>query len=175
MSTTGKDGIARIKKVVPGDRKVKIDMRKMPLDLTIRGVTVKEVKVEPRRTVTVEFGLVKTGVIKGVVYADLNDNDAYDFVEDRGLPNIRVYLMPGEKDTLTLTNGVFYMDSVYPGEYDVCVDLETVPREYTLSTPDKVHVKVEELKKLEGLSFGFKPKAIDIDYFVGDESKEENR
>jgi hypothetical protein len=131
----------------------------------VRGPSVKPVTVEPLRTVKIDFPLVKTGHIRGRVYIDKNNNGTYDKFEDEPIPNARVYLSPEVKDTLTFSDGTYSFDYIYPGDYNVCVDLRGPVVNYRLISPEKIPVKLKEEEKLTDLDFKFASKPIQMDYF----------
>jgi len=165
---TNAKGIAIIKKVVPGDRKVKIDLSRLPLDMAVRAdVPVRAVTVEPLATADVDFPIVATGKIKGMVYLDVNKNGVYDKKIDEGLQNVRIYLTPGGKETLTFSDGSYYFEYVYPGVYEVNIDMETTPSDYKLSSPEKTKVSLQESETLNDTNFSFTSKPIEIQSFDG--------
>ncbi len=163
---TNAAGIAVIQKVVPGNRKVKIDLSKLPLEMAVRGaVPTQSVAIEPLRSVAVEFPIVSTGKLKGRFYVDIDKNGVYDKKVDEVLQNVRVYIIPAGKDTLTFSDGSYYFDYVYPGEHEIAVDLATVSPDYKLSSPDKIKVSLKEGETLTDLNFLFSPKPIVIEQF----------
>ncbi|MBI5144384.1 MAG: hypothetical protein HZA30_04890 [Candidatus Omnitrophica bacterium] len=163
---TNSKGLATIKRIVPGDRKVKIDLSRLPLDMAVRGAPpVQAVTVAPLRTSSVEFPIVSTGKIRGRVYIDMNKDAKFDKLEDEPLPNVRVYLMPSGKDTLTFSDGSYRIDYIYPGEHEVAVDLATVSSDYKLSSPEKIKVSLKEADTLTDLDFLFSSRPIIIEHF----------
>lgn len=163
---TNLKGIAIIRKIIPGKRKVKIDLSKLPLNMAVRGAPpVQAVTVEPLRTSSVEFPIVATGKLKGRVYIDMNKDGKYDKREDDPLPNARVYLIPSGKETLTFSDGTYYFDYVYPGKHEAAIDTETVSADYRLSSPQKIKVSLKEEAVLTDLDFIFSPKPIVVEHF----------
>jgi len=166
IADTDSKGIALIKQVVPGDRKVRVDLSSLPLDMAVRGAPpVQTLTVFPLKKARVEFPIVATSRIKGVVYIDVNKNGKYDYLEDEGLPNVRVYLIPSGKETLTFSDGSYYMDYVYPGEHEIAVDLITVPRAYKISSPEKLRVSLKESETIIDMDFSFLPRPIKVESF----------
>lgn len=163
---TNEKGLATIKKVVGGNRQAKVDLSQLPLDMAVRGAPpVQAVTVEPLKKSYVEFPIVATGKIRGRVYVDVNKNGMYDKREDDVLANVRIYLIPSGKDTLTFSDGSYYFDYVYPGEHEVAVDLTTVSPDYKLSSPEKIKVRLKESETLTDIGFLFSPRPIIIEYF----------
>lgn len=164
--STDTKGIATIRKIVPGDRKVKVDLSRLPLDMAVRGdAPVQAVIVKSLKTSTVEFPMVTTGKIKGMLYVDVDKNGVYDKKIDEVLQNVRVYLVPTGKDTLTFSDGSYYFDYVYPGEHEVAVDLETVAPDYKLTSSERIKAPLQGGQALTDLDFLFSPKPIMIEHF----------
>lgn len=165
---TNINGYAYIDKVVPGERLVKIDLSTLPLDYVARGLSVKPIVLKSLKTEYVDFPIVKTGTIKGRVYVDKNRNGVYDKLIDEGLPNIRVYLDPEGKDTLTLSDGSYYFDYTYPGDYNVCIDPQSISSGLTLKSPAKIPVSLHENEKIEDNDFNLAAREIEIQYVGGE-------
>lgn len=162
---TNEKGIALIDKVVPGKRKAKIDITSLPLELSVRGAPVQMITVESLKTTKLAFGAVKTGTVKGRVYIDMDGDGVFTLRKDKGVPNIRIYLEPGKKDTLTFSDGTYLFNYLYPEEYQACVDGVNVPSEFSLKTDEKIDVHVVGGDSHEGIDFAYKPRPIKVDVF----------
>ena len=162
---TDSTGIALIEEVVPGDRKVRLDMRGLPVDMIIKGELAKDVTVKPYKTSDVVFVIVTAGMIKGRVYVDMNDNGVYDKGIDGPVPNARVFVSPEYKDTLSFSDGTYRFEYVHPGPYAVTVDLKTVPKEYKLKSGITEDIEVESEETVEGVDFIFESRPIKVKYF----------
>ncbi|MDP2912806.1 MAG: hypothetical protein Q8N91_02230 [Candidatus Omnitrophota bacterium] len=163
---TNSKGIAHIWKVVPGERKVKVDLSNMPLEMAVRGdVPVKSVTAPSLGTAYVEFPIVSTGKIKGIVYIDVNGNGIYDKDIDEPIANARIYLTPSGKETAVYSDGTYTVDYIYPGEHVVAIDLETVSRDYKISSPEKAAVSLHEKEIIDDTNFVFAPRVIEIQSF----------
>jgi len=73
----------------------------------------------------VDFRVVRTGRITGIVWLDLNENGRLDNGE-RPLPDVRVVTGSG-RDTLTDENGYFIIGDLPPGEHILLLDEKTIP------------------------------------------------
>jgi len=162
---TGPDGIALIDKVVPGKRQARLDTTKLPIALSVRGQAVQPITVAEFKTVKVEYPIVKTGTIKGRVFLDKDGNGKYNKLIDEALPNIRVFITPESRDTLTFSDGTYLFDYAYPGDYQVCVDLRNVPSGYNISSPEKVQVSLHEGDVIDTIDFVFNPRPVKIEVF----------
>ncbi|MFC1577023.1 carboxypeptidase-like regulatory domain-containing protein [Candidatus Omnitrophota bacterium] len=163
---TDEKGVALISKVVPGNRDVKVDITTLPLEESVRGMPVQLMKVEPLKTANVEFPIVKTGTVRGRVYLDADGDGKFRMrMGDEPLPNVRIYLTPGDRDTLSFSDGTYLMDYVYPGDYEVCVDKRNVPAEYRLNSREKIKIRLKGGGKAKNIDFFFKPRPVKIDVF----------
>jgi len=158
-------GGALIQKVVPGERKVRIDMRNLPVEMVIKGNPAKDIEVKPLKTSEVTFIMVTTGKVKGRVFVDVDENGVYEKGVDIPLPNIRVMLDPIKMVTLTFSDGTYQFDFVYPGSYEVKVGTKGLPIEYILSSPDTVPIEVKSKETTEDIDFTAKGRPIKVQYF----------
>jgi hypothetical protein len=87
----------------------------------------------------VNFRVVRTGRISGLVWLDANENGKLDSGEIP-LPDVRVVTGSG-RDTLTDGNGYFIIGDLPPGEHILLLDEKTIP-ERTRSAAGSLTVKV---------------------------------
>jgi hypothetical protein len=87
----------------------------------------------------VNFRVVRTGRISGLVWLDVNENGRFDHSE-RPLPDVRVVTGSG-RDTLTDANGYFIIGDLPPGEHILLLDEKTIP-DQTRSVAGSQTVKV---------------------------------
>ncbi|MBL7157575.1 MAG: hypothetical protein ISS92_05405 [Candidatus Omnitrophica bacterium] len=162
---TGADGKAFIKKVVPGARKVRLDMRGLPVDMMIKGDVTKDVLVEQFKTSETTFIVVAAGTIEGKVYVDVDDNGIFTEDLDIPVPNARIFLTPEYRDTYSFSDGSFIFEYVYPGNYELNIDTKRLPKQYRLASPGARPITVEPKEKLEDEDFILERKTINIKYF----------
>ena len=162
---TNADGIALIRKVVPGAREVMLDLRDLPVDMVIKGDSTKGVAVNPLKTSEITFIIVTTGEIRGRVYVDKDGNGKFDKDIDLPLPNIRLFLTPDFMDTLSFSDGSYMFEYVYPGIHQVNMDTKNVPLEYKLISPESINIEVESKKTKEDVDFTFEGRQIKVKYF----------
>lgn len=132
------NGNFRIESVLRGDHSVYLDLLSVRADLTLLDSTQQEITLD-KRDVVVDFRVVRTGRVSGVVWLDLNENGRLDDAE-RPLPDVRVVTGSG-RDTLTDDNGYFMIGDLPPGEHILLLDEKTLP-ERTRSAAGSVTVKV---------------------------------
>ena len=136
---TGSDGNFRIDSVQKGEHAVYLDLLSVRADLTLLDGAQQEVSLVSARDSVVDFRLVRTGRISGMVWLDLNENGRLDEGE-QPLADVRVVTGSG-RDTLTDANGYFLIGDLPPGEHVILVDEKTLP-DQTRSVRGSLSVKV---------------------------------
>ena len=137
-AVTDANGNFLIESVLRGDHSVYLDLLSVRADLTILDSTQQQITLESR-DVVVDFRVVRTGRVSGVVWLDVNENGRIDDSE-RPLPDVRVVTGSG-RDTLTDENGYFLIGDLPPGEHILLLDEKTLP-ERTRSAAGSVTVKI---------------------------------
>ncbi len=120
-------GLFRIESVARGEHSVYLDLLSVRADLTLLDQTQQLINIESNRDVIVDFRVVRTGRISGVVWLDLNENGRLDESE-QPLPDVRVVTGSG-RDTLTNEKGYFIIGDLPPGEHIVLLDEKTLPEQ----------------------------------------------
>ena len=133
------DGTYRIDSVSRGDHSVYLDLLSVRADLTLLDNTQQQVMIESTRDAIVDFRVVRTGRISGVVWLDLNGNGQFDESE-RPLADVRVVTGSG-RDTLTDDKGYFIIGDLPPGEHILLLDEKTIP-DQTRSVTGSQTIKV---------------------------------
>jgi hypothetical protein len=119
------NGNYRIDSVARGDHSVYLDLLSVRADLTLLDSTQQQITIESTRDAIVDFRVVRTGRISGVVWLDLNENGKLDGNE-RPLADVRVVTGSG-RDTLTDDKGYFIIGDLPPGEHILLLDEKTLP------------------------------------------------
>lgn len=133
------NGYFRIESVTQGEHSVYLDLLSVRADLTLLDNTQQLITIASTRDVIVDFRVVRTGRISGVVWLDLNENGKLDETE-QVLSDVRVVTGSG-RDTLTDDKGYFMIGDLPPGEHIVLIDEKTVP-EQTRSLTGSQTIKV---------------------------------
>ena len=142
--TTGADGKYKFENLLPGDYKVSFqapagyeattsgagDDRGADSNGTESAVSL----AQGQDDMTVDYGLVGTGVIGDQLFVDVNQNGGSGpDAGDKVLPNVKVTLTwtgPGgitrTFETVTDADGKYRFENLLPGEYKVSVDPETL-------------------------------------------------
>lgn len=133
------NGNYRIESIARGDHTVYLDLLSVRADLTLLDNTQQIIALDSNRDIMVDFRVVRTGRITGIVWMDVNRNGQFDEAE-QPLPDVRVVTGSG-RDTLTDEKGYFIIGDLPPGEHIVLLDEKTIP-EQTQSVTGSQTVKV---------------------------------
>ncbi|HSE15967.1 MAG TPA: hypothetical protein VLB46_02880 [Pyrinomonadaceae bacterium] len=120
-------GNFRIESVARGEHAVYLDLLSVRADLTLLDQTQQQIAIESSRDVIVDFRVVRTGRITGLVWLDTNDNGRLDEGE-QPLADVRVVTGSG-RDTLTDDKGNFIIGDLPPGEHILLLDEKTIPEQ----------------------------------------------
>jgi hypothetical protein len=132
-------GNFRVDSVSRGEHAVYLDLLSVRADLTLLDQTQQEITIESSRDVIVDFRVVRTGRITGLVWLDINENGRMD-VGEQPLADVRVVTGSG-RDTLTDDKGYFIIGDLPPGEHILLLDEKTMP-EQTRSVAGSQTIKV---------------------------------
>ncbi|HEV2911756.1 MAG TPA: hypothetical protein VGX92_00450 [Pyrinomonadaceae bacterium] len=138
--TTDENGLFRIETVHVGDHVVYLDLLSVRADLTLLDGPQQAVTLLPGRDSIVDFRLVRTGRLSGIVWFDVNGDGQLD-EDERPLSEVRIVTGSG-RDTLTDENGVFTIGDLPPGEHVLLIDEKTLP-ENTKSAAGALTIKVQ--------------------------------
>ena len=133
------NGNYRIDNIARGEHSVYLDLLSVRADLTLLDHTEQMITLDSGRDVMVDFRVVRTGRITGLVWFDVNANGKLDESE-QGLPDVRVVTGSG-RDTLTDDKGYFMIGDLPPGEHILLLDEKTIP-ELTRSVAGSQAIKV---------------------------------
>jgi hypothetical protein len=139
LVTTDENGLFRVEAVHTGEHLVYLDLLSVRADLTMLDGPKQTVTLLPGRDSIVDFRLVRTGRLSGIVWFDRNANGQID-ENEQPLADVRIVIGSG-RDTLTDENGVFTIGDLPPGEHVVLIDEKTLP-ENTKSSAGSLTVKV---------------------------------
>ncbi|HEY0377181.1 MAG TPA: stalk domain-containing protein [Pyrinomonadaceae bacterium] len=157
------DGRYRIDNVHVGEHQVQLDLLSVRADLTLLDEAQQSAALQRGRDSIVDFRLVRTGRITGVVWLDTNGNNSLDEGEP-ALSDVRVVTSSG-RDTLTDERGVFVIGDLAPGEHAVLIDEKTLP-EKTVSAAGTLSVKVLAGSETAAVNFYITPAPPEIKRFA---------
>ena len=136
---TDEGGRFRVDEIKAGEHNVYLDLLSVRADLTLLDGGQQAATLLQGRDAIVDFRLVRTGRVAGVVWFDQNENGLMDEGEP-ALADVRV-VTAGGRDTLTDANGAFALGDLPPGEYALLLDEKTLP-ERTKSAAGPLTIKV---------------------------------
>ena len=142
-------GNFRIDSVARGEHAVYLDLLSVRADLTLLDQTLQQITIASTRDVIVDFRVVRTGRISGVVWLDANENGRLDESE-HPLADVRVVTGSG-RDTLTDEKGYFIIGDLPPGEHILLLDEKTIP-DQTRSATGSQTIKVSAGAETPALS-----------------------
>jgi hypothetical protein len=111
--------------VLQGEHSVYLDLLSVRADLTFLDNARQVINLDSGRDVIVDFRVVRTGRITGIVWLDANGNGRVDEGE-QPLADVRVVTGSG-RDTLTDEKGYFILGDLPPGEHILLLDERTIP------------------------------------------------
>ncbi|HYK22280.1 MAG TPA: hypothetical protein VEV42_16185 [Pyrinomonadaceae bacterium] len=136
---SGADGYFRIDSVARGEHAVYLDLLSVRADLTLLDNTQQLITLDSSHDLMVDFRVVRTGRITGLVWLDANENGRLD-ENEQPLADVRVVTGSG-RDTLTDEKGYFIIGDLPPGEHILLLDEKTIP-ERTRSVAGSQTLKV---------------------------------
>ena len=125
FAETDSSGDFRIENIASGEHKVYLDLTTVRADLTLIDNAQQVAIMRAGRDSIVDFRLVRTGRMRGIVWLDENGNGVKDD-EEQPLSDVRVVTSSG-RDTLTDEKGEFVIGDLPPGEHVVLIDERTLP------------------------------------------------
>jgi len=153
------NGEFKIENVKAGEHTVYLDLLSVRADLTLLSGAQQAATLYPGRDSVVDFRLVRTGRIKGLVWMDGNSNGKMD-EEERPLADVRI-VTSSNRDTLTDAQGEFILGDLPPGEHVLLIDEKTLP-ENTRSAAGSVQVVVKAGTETSGVSLPVIVKPVEV-------------
>jgi hypothetical protein len=167
---TDRNGDFRVENVKAGAHLVYLDLLTVRADLTLLTSPQHTVALNAGRDLIVDFRLVRTGRVKGVVWMDLNGNGKVDDGE-QVLADVRVVTGSG-RDTLTDAQGEFILGDLPPGEHVILIDEKTLP-DNMKSAAGSLRVNVEAGGETSNVNFPIvpRPAEVNVKSFPSNEQK----
>jgi len=167
---TDRNGDFRVENVKAGSHLVYLDLLTVRADLTLLTSAQHTVALNAGRDLIVDFRLVRTGRVKGVIWMDLNGNGKVDDGE-QVLADVRVVTGSG-RDTLTDAQGQFILGDLPPGEHVILIDEKTLP-DNMKSAAGSLRVNVEAGGETNNVNFPIvsRPAEVNVKSFPSNEQK----
>jgi hypothetical protein len=163
-AVTDKNGDFRVDNVKAGEHNVYMDLLSVRADLTLLDSPQRLAVLRQGNDSIVDFRLVRTGRVKGVVWMDSDGNGRLDEGETL-LSDVRVVTASG-RDTLTDSDGVFILGDLPPGEHVLLIDEKTLP-DNTQSAAGSIQVHVKAGSETGGVILPVinKPSQVNVKRF----------
>jgi predicted porin len=160
---TDEKGYYQFSRVEVGGHLVTLDVRRIPADYSTISPEKMKVEVKLRETGRVNFQLIAAGRIEGRVIDDKNANGKSDPGE-KGIPDVLVFLQPGDNNSYTDEDGKFLFENIIPGEYRLKLDPVTLPEDSVFTSPEQLKFEVPVGGELKDMTFliHVKPRPIII-------------
>gem|GEM_PF-2636678 len=131
---TDKNGHYAFPRVAPGWHTLTMEVKNIPIRFNLRGGETIKTEVKVRETNAVHFILVESARLRGRIILDENGNGKLDG-EEKGIPDVLVYLDDGDVNTYTDHDGFYTFDNLDPGTYTVKIDAGTLPANHSFTSP----------------------------------------
>lgn len=170
-TTTDARGRFRFSRLPLGAKRVRIDLRDIPMDLNLLDDAEKSVIVERRSTAEVNFRLITSAAVSGRVVHDTGKTGRIDSGA-KGIPDVLIWLIPAEEapgreplNIYTDAEGYFRFGFIVPGAYHVFPDKTGFPERAVFTTPETLKIQIGPGERLESLQFlvHIPPRRIRID------------
>jgi hypothetical protein len=159
FTTSDANGEFKIENVKSGEHTVYLDLLSVRADLTLLSGAQQAATLYPGRDSIVDFRLVRTGRIKGLVWIDSDGNGKMDEGE-QPLADVRI-VTGSNRDTLTDAQGEFVLGDLPPGEHVLLIDEKTLP-ENTRSAAGSVQVVVKAGTETGSISLPVIVKPVEV-------------
>jgi hypothetical protein len=153
-------GNFRVEYVKVGEHTIALDLLSVRADLTLLTSPQQTAVLRPGRDLIIDFLLVRTGRVTGVVWLDFNGNGKLDEGETP-LADVRIVTGSG-RDTLSDALGGFVLGDLPPGEHVILVDEKSLPAN-TRSAAGSIQVQVKAGSETSNVNFPVTSKPVQIE------------
>lgn|GEM_PF-983865 len=174
-TATGADGRYRFPNVAEGPHQIRIEESAIPAVYYLMSPIRANVLIEPREIRQVSFPLIAGGNAAGRFIDDADRNGKAD-PEEKGIGDILVILTPvpnnapaaakpaetqaAIQNAYTGTDGTFRFINIFPGEYDLSIDSETLPTGATPAATFPLRIKIEPHGTVSGIDILVTPRPV---------------
>jgi hypothetical protein len=173
---TDTDGRFRFPYVAEGHHQVRVEERKIPAQYYFITPASQSIDVYPRSTQQVNFILVSGATIEGKILLD-SDLDGHADPDEKGLPDVLIILEPLNVkkpdsrssifenmilNTYTDSEGNFIFDNIFPGEYELRLEKETLPDGAEVSKETTLKINLQPGQTISNWTILITPRPIII-------------
>ena len=171
---TDSQGKFRFSNVPEGVHRLSIEERRIPVSLYMLSPSQADIRVEARKTNRADFPLISGSTISGRIMEDTNGSGKID-PGDKPLKDVLVFLSPVKKEgaaeaakshqelilnTYSGQDGAYVFDNILPGEYELSLAEETLPKGAKPAIPLPLRIRLEPGKVLEKQDILMTPRPI---------------
>ncbi len=121
---------------------VSLDLQTIPTGFVFSTALTRDVIIEHKKAVRVNFGLSSRSGIYGVAFLDINDSGKPDR-GDKFISNVVIRLDSGEI-TKTDFSGSYFFENVNPGKHTIRIDVNSIPMMYSPLSKITMDVDLKE-------------------------------
>lgn len=173
-ATSDEQGRFIFSRVPEGLHSVSPEISRIPAEYYLSGQERRVVVVEKRKVSRLEYVLVEGATVRGTVFQDVNKNGFLD-EEDIPLKDALVILrtainesrseklsqlQPEELTCYSDGKGRFIFENILPGQYELLVDEETVPRGVKLQTELPLKVDLKPGESIKDIKIVYQPRPV---------------
>jgi hypothetical protein len=122
---TDAEGKFVIEQVFPGEHQVRLGLNTLPIEFTLLTPTEVVVQTPRKSSAVVNFPVVRTGDVSGIVFNDVN-RDGHQDSGEQGVANAVVRVEGSEVIGFTDENGYFTLLGLAPKQWKIFVDVESL-------------------------------------------------
>lgn len=155
---TDANGAFEVDNLTPGAHDVSLNLLSVRADLSLLTSSEQQVQLLADRDTALDFRLVRTGRLRGLVWLDRNEDGVRQPAE-QVLADARV--VAGDRDTLTDGDGEFLLGDLPPGQHLLLVDAKTLPDGLEPSG-SPVPVTVQSSQETAGVLLPVRPRPLQV-------------
>ena len=153
---TGSSGRYSIKELRPGDYRLQLVMKTLPIEFATLTRSEVPLQIQPGQTATIDFPVVRTGQVKGVVFRDANRNGLQE-AEETGIANAIVRIEGSDIISFVDEAGHFTLFGVPPRQWKIAVDGASLGEEMEVTGSGFAEVSVPPNGEVKGVALGLAP------------------
>ncbi|HEX8550604.1 MAG TPA: hypothetical protein VF681_03505 [Abditibacteriaceae bacterium] len=152
-SQTGESGRYAIKELRPGDYRLQLVMKTLPIEFTLLAPAEVPLQILPSKTSTVDFAVVRSGQIRGHVFRDENRNGQQDSGE-AGVASAIVRIEGSDIISFSNERGEFTLSGVPPRQWKISLDQASLGENLEATGPGVAELNVPPNGDLKGIALG---------------------
>jgi len=150
---TDSQGHYQFPAVGAGKHLVTLEAKRIPAMYTFVDSESVAVEVKRRDTARVDFAFAKGATIRGRILED-TQGQGKAAAGAKGLPDVLVFLKPGDWNTYTDSEGNFSFEGILPRDYEISLHPETLPEFSRITSPQgPAKISLQPGEQIRDLNF----------------------